>query len=192
MLCAIISRAFAIWATRFKGFIEFPGCAPRACLPAQRDVVGTLETLFQNARKQFVDEIFFTTPCERGVVQDVLEQARVHGVDLRVVPDMYDGLAWNSPIEYIGQFPTIPLHRGHVPEIGLRAQAGLRHRSSPASCFLFSRPCCCSSPSPSSSIRPARSSTLRAHRQERPRLSLHQVPHHGSRCREAPRRMSCT
>jgi exopolysaccharide biosynthesis polyprenyl glycosylphosphotransferase len=40
-------------------------------------------------------------------------------VDLRVVPDLYDGLAWNRPIEYIGQFPTIPLHRGHVPEIGL-------------------------------------------------------------------------
>jgi exopolysaccharide biosynthesis polyprenyl glycosylphosphotransferase len=32
---------------------------------------------------------------------------------------MYDGLAWNSPIEYIGQFPTIPLHCGHVPELGL-------------------------------------------------------------------------
>ena len=53
------------------------------------------------------------------MVQNVLEQARVHGVDLRVVPDMYDGLAWNSPIEYIGQFPTIPLHCGHVPELGL-------------------------------------------------------------------------
>ena len=26
---------------------------------------------------------------------------------------------WNSPIEYIGQFPTIPLHRGEVPELGL-------------------------------------------------------------------------
>jgi hypothetical protein len=49
----------------------------------------------------------------------VLEQARIQGVDLRVVPDMYDGLAWNSPIEYIGQFPTIPLHCGHVPELGL-------------------------------------------------------------------------
>ena len=82
-------------------------------------MVGTLDTLFQHARKQFVDEIFFTTPCERGIVQDVLEQARMHGVDLRVVPDMYDGLAWNSPIEYIGQFPTIPLHCGHVPEMGL-------------------------------------------------------------------------
>jgi exopolysaccharide biosynthesis polyprenyl glycosylphosphotransferase len=42
----------------------------------------------------------------------------MHGVDLRVVPDLYDGLAWNSPVEYIGQFPTIPLHRGHVPELG--------------------------------------------------------------------------
>ena len=26
---------------------------------------------------------------------------------------------WNSPIEYVGQFPTIPLHCGHVPEVGL-------------------------------------------------------------------------
>ncbi|MGA2339906.1 MAG: sugar transferase, partial [Terracidiphilus sp.] len=62
---------------------------------------------------------FFTTPCERGIVQNVLEQARAYGVDLRVIPDLYDGLAWNSPIEYVGQFPTIPLHRGAVPEIGL-------------------------------------------------------------------------
>jgi exopolysaccharide biosynthesis polyprenyl glycosylphosphotransferase len=102
----------------FKGFIEFPGANSRL-IASSGDVVGTLETLFQHARKHFVDEIFFTTPCEREVVQNVLDQARVHGVDLRVVPDMYDGLAWNSPIEYIGQFPTIPLHCGHVPEIGL-------------------------------------------------------------------------
>jgi exopolysaccharide biosynthesis polyprenyl glycosylphosphotransferase len=102
----------------FKGFIEFPGSTSRFA-STSGDVVGTLDTLFQHARKQFVDEIFFTTPCERGIVQDVLEKARIHGVDLRVVPDMYDGLAWNSPIEYIGQFPTIPLHCGHVPEMEL-------------------------------------------------------------------------
>ena len=103
----------------FKGFIDLPGSNSRFAA-SSGDVVGTFETLFQNARKQFVDEIFFTTPCERGIVQDVLEQARFHGVDLRVVPDMYDGLAWNSPIEYIGQFPTIPLHSGHVPEMALQ------------------------------------------------------------------------
>ena len=102
----------------FKGFIDLPGAIGRGPQPAG-DVVGTLDSLFQNTRKQFIDEIFFTTPCERRVVQEVLDQARLHGVDLRVVPDMYDGMPWNSPVEYIGQFPTIPLHRGRVPEIGL-------------------------------------------------------------------------
>jgi exopolysaccharide biosynthesis polyprenyl glycosylphosphotransferase len=83
------------------------------------EVVGTLDTLFQHARKQFVDEVFFATPCERGVVQNTLEQARIHGVDLRVVPDLYGTLSWNNHIEYVGQFPTIPLHRGYVPEVAL-------------------------------------------------------------------------
>ncbi|MDR3727383.1 MAG: sugar transferase [Terracidiphilus sp.] len=102
----------------FKGFIDVSSTGTR--LPsASADVVGSLDTLFQYARKQFVDEIFFTSPCESSLVPDVLEQARIHGIDLRVVPDMYNGLAWNSPIEYIGQFPTIPLHCGHVPEMGL-------------------------------------------------------------------------
>jgi len=102
----------------FKGFIDSPGATPRSTT-ASGEVVGSLETLFQHTRTLFVDEIFFTSPCEREMVQSVLEQARVHGVDLRVVPDMYNGLAWNSPIEYIGQFPTIPLHCGRVPELGL-------------------------------------------------------------------------
>lgn len=102
----------------FKGFVEFSG-AKSDGPNASGDVIGTLDTLFQHARKQFVDEIFFTTPCERSVVQEVLVQAREHGVDLRIVPEMYDGLTWNSSIEYIGQFPTIPLHRGQVPEVGL-------------------------------------------------------------------------
>jgi exopolysaccharide biosynthesis polyprenyl glycosylphosphotransferase len=66
-----------------------------------------------------VDEIFLTPPCERVLVKQLVQQAREAGVDIRVVPDLYDGLAWNSPIEYIGQFPTIPLHRGEVPVMGM-------------------------------------------------------------------------
>jgi exopolysaccharide biosynthesis polyprenyl glycosylphosphotransferase len=104
----------------FKGFIESPGSSTHPGFrTANCDVVGTLDTMFQHARKQFVDEIFFTTPCDRGIVLDVLAEARTQGVDLRVIPEMYNGLAWNSPIEYIGQFPTIPLHCGHVPELAL-------------------------------------------------------------------------
>jgi len=105
----------------FKGFIEMPDAALRSANRPD-DIAGSYETLFQRARAMFVDEIFFTSPCERGLMQSALEHARVQGVDLRIVPDMYDGLAWNTPVEYIGQFPTIPLHRGHVPELALIAK----------------------------------------------------------------------
>lgn len=107
----------------FKGFVEMPAAA--STVPsATCDVIGNYDTLFERARALFVDEIFFTAPCEHGIMQNALELARVQGVDLRIVPDMYDGLAWNSPIEYIGLFPTIPLHRGHVPELALFFKRG--------------------------------------------------------------------
>jgi exopolysaccharide biosynthesis polyprenyl glycosylphosphotransferase len=102
----------------FKGFIEIPGSSSRVTATSG-EVVGSLETLFQHTRKHFVDEIFFTATCERGVVQNLLEQARTFRVDLRVVPDIYDGLTLNSSIEYIGQFPTIPLSHGQLPKSGL-------------------------------------------------------------------------
>jgi exopolysaccharide biosynthesis polyprenyl glycosylphosphotransferase len=100
---------------RFKGFIEGPNPGPRLS-GISGDLVGTMDTLFFHARKQFIDEIFFTTPCERTVFQNILAQARTYGMDLRMVPEMYDGLAFNAPVEYIGHFPTIPLHCGHLPE----------------------------------------------------------------------------
>jgi exopolysaccharide biosynthesis polyprenyl glycosylphosphotransferase len=101
----------------FKGFIDPTVSSPG---PSERpgDVVGTLDTMFQCARKHFVDEIFFTTPSDRGIVLDALVQARSQGVDLSVVLDLYNGLP-STPIEYIGQFPTIPLHSRHVPELAL-------------------------------------------------------------------------
>jgi exopolysaccharide biosynthesis polyprenyl glycosylphosphotransferase len=108
----------------FKGFIDFPGSGP-VSTAVSSDLVGTLDTLFQQARKRFVDEIFFTAPCESSVVQEILAQARAHGVDLRLVPDMYDGLTWNSSIEYVGHFPTIPLHCGQAPEVRLLLKRAL-------------------------------------------------------------------
>jgi len=103
---------------RFKGFIEAPDPASSSASNSS-DVVGTLDSLFMAARRLFVDEILFAATCERDVVQDVLEQARVQGVDLRMVPEMYDGMVYNNSIEYLGHFPTIPLHRGQEPELAL-------------------------------------------------------------------------
>jgi exopolysaccharide biosynthesis polyprenyl glycosylphosphotransferase len=101
----------------FKGFIESPEAG--SCHSARSiDVVSTLESMFEYAREHFVDEIFFASPCDRRIVLNVLAQARTRGVDLSVVLDLYNGLP-STPIEYIGQFPTIPLHYRSVPELAL-------------------------------------------------------------------------
>ena len=101
-----------------KGFGDFSGSDPRFTM-ASGEIVNSLETLFQHSREQFVDEIFFTSPWERRLIQNALDQAQIHGVDLRLVPDLYDGLAGIKQIEHIGQFPTIPLYCRHGSKVGL-------------------------------------------------------------------------
>jgi exopolysaccharide biosynthesis polyprenyl glycosylphosphotransferase len=103
----------------FKGFIDVPGNGFRPSVNPAGDIVGDLDSLFDHARKHFVDEIFFTIPLERSDMQEVLLKARETGIDLRVLPHTFGGLALNCPIEYVGQFPTIPLHRGDLPEMAL-------------------------------------------------------------------------
>lgn len=102
----------------FKGFIETNSCWSQPSTPVH-DVIGNLDTLFHLARKEFVDEIIFAAPGDRDAIRGLLEQAREYGVDLRLVPEMYGGLTWNSSIEYLGQFPTIPLLRGKDRELSL-------------------------------------------------------------------------
>ena len=99
---------------KFKGFV----CASNDQSTDCEDIVGDIETLFQHARRHFVDEIFITSD-DRGLIAHALEEARTHGVDLRVVPELYGGLAWSHRIEYVGQFPTVPLHCGQAPELAL-------------------------------------------------------------------------
>jgi exopolysaccharide biosynthesis polyprenyl glycosylphosphotransferase len=93
---------------RFKGFISL---TPRKHDVANPDVIGDVQNCVALARSLFVDEIYFSTPADKRIVVAVVEEARALGIDVRVVPDLYDGLAWNAKVEYVGQFPTIPLHR---------------------------------------------------------------------------------
>jgi exopolysaccharide biosynthesis polyprenyl glycosylphosphotransferase len=103
----------------FKGFVETPGFGYRSPQTTPGEVVGDLDSLFEHARKHFVDEVFFTIPLERSDMQEVLLKARETGIDVRVLPHTFGGLALNCPIEYLGHFPTIPLHRGDLPEMAL-------------------------------------------------------------------------
>jgi exopolysaccharide biosynthesis polyprenyl glycosylphosphotransferase len=97
---------------RFKGFVAL---TEREAESNDTDIVGDVRNCLSLARSLFVDEIFFSVPAEKKLVIGIVEEARDMGIDVRVVPDLYDGLAWNAPVEYIGQFPTIPLHRRALP-----------------------------------------------------------------------------
>ncbi|HEY5382022.1 MAG TPA: sugar transferase [Acidobacteriaceae bacterium] len=97
---------------RFKGFISMDGRGEASGGP---QVIGSMRNCVALARSLFVDEIYFSTPADKQTVISVVEEARQLGIDVRVVPDLYDGLAWNAPVEFIGQFPTIPLHRRDFP-----------------------------------------------------------------------------
>jgi exopolysaccharide biosynthesis polyprenyl glycosylphosphotransferase len=101
---------------RFKGFVAL---SEREVLSGEADVIGDVRNCLSLARSLFVDEIFFSVPADKKIVIGLVEEARIAGIDVRVVPDMYDGLAWNARIEYIGQFPTIPLHRRDFPIGGI-------------------------------------------------------------------------
>jgi exopolysaccharide biosynthesis polyprenyl glycosylphosphotransferase len=97
---------------RFRGFVAL---TENEAESGQADIIGNVKNCVALARALFVDEIFFSVPADKKMVIDLVQEAREHGIDVRVVPDLYDGLAWNAPVEYIGQFPTIPLHRRDFP-----------------------------------------------------------------------------
>jgi exopolysaccharide biosynthesis polyprenyl glycosylphosphotransferase len=97
---------------RFMGFVSLEEDAEDG---ENTQVIGNIHNCVALARSLFVDEIYFSTPAEKQTVISVVEEARAIGIEVRVVPDLYDGLAWNAPVEFIGQFPTIPLHQREFP-----------------------------------------------------------------------------
>jgi len=95
---------------RFKGFVTLG----EEDTDGERVIVNVKDCVAR-ARALFVDEIYFSVPADKQTVLSVVDEARAIGIEVRVVPDLYDGLAWNAPVEFVGQFPTIPLHRRDFP-----------------------------------------------------------------------------
>jgi exopolysaccharide biosynthesis polyprenyl glycosylphosphotransferase len=96
----------------FKGFLDQNN-------DGDTRMLGKIEDLSQVAREQFVDEVFITIPSERELVKSVAVAARRQRLNVKVVPELYDGLGWNAPFEYVGDFPVRILHREPIPALGL-------------------------------------------------------------------------
>ena len=129
-----------------------------------------------------MDEIFLAAPASDVLVKRLVEQAREAGVDIRVVPDLYDGLAWNSPVEYIGQFPTIPLHRGELPVLGMVMKRLLDIAVSSVALVLFVAGAAGNRHCGAHGFTRADLLCGGADGEKGTGLPLLQVPHHGARC----------
>jgi exopolysaccharide biosynthesis polyprenyl glycosylphosphotransferase len=115
----MMGRNFAAWLSENRqlgfhvcGFLDaHPNGDPR--------VLGSFQDLRRVALGQFVDQLFITLPADREVVKEMFLEARQLRLNLNVVPDLYDGLAWRAPVQSIGGFPVIQLHGQPIPIFGL-------------------------------------------------------------------------
>jgi exopolysaccharide biosynthesis polyprenyl glycosylphosphotransferase len=82
-------------------------------------ILGPISELDSILRAHFIDEILITLPGARDLIKDVVIQARQSGIHVRVVPELYDGLALGAPIEAMGEFPTMTLHYRTIPALQL-------------------------------------------------------------------------
>jgi exopolysaccharide biosynthesis polyprenyl glycosylphosphotransferase len=82
-------------------------------------ILGRIEDFYQVARAHFIDEIFITIPSEREIVKQVAVEARRNRIDVKLIPELYDGLAWQAPIEYVAGFPMLELHQEPISPVGI-------------------------------------------------------------------------
>ncbi len=80
--------------------------------------LGGIDDLPSVAQAHFIDEIFITIPSQRELVKRVAALARENRLNVIVVPELYDGLAWSSPFEFVGDFPVRILHREPISALG--------------------------------------------------------------------------
>ena len=104
----------------FKGYIDRrkTGRPPDpARNKEEADILGPAEDLPAIARKYFIDEVFISVPSDRYLVKEIAHHAQIAGLSVRVVPDLYEGLTNNQPVEYVGSFPTMTLNHLPIPTL---------------------------------------------------------------------------
>jgi exopolysaccharide biosynthesis polyprenyl glycosylphosphotransferase len=97
---------------KFKGFLDDNH-------NGHPKMLGKVEDIERIARAEFLDTVFITIPSQRDLVKRVATEARRYRLNVKVVPEIYDGLGWNAPIWHLGNFPVMELHREPIPAVGL-------------------------------------------------------------------------
>lgn len=81
--------------------------------------LGRPDNLARIVQEQFIDEIYFTPDASRDLIIDIALQAREQRISVKVVPDLYGGLALGAGLTCIGDIPVLELNHQPIPAIGL-------------------------------------------------------------------------
>lgn len=76
--------------------------------------LGTVSDLPALTRRHFIDDLLVSV-TDPKIVKRVVLEARKLGLNVGVLPDLYDGLGWGAPVDYLGQFPVLTLHQQALP-----------------------------------------------------------------------------
>lgn len=96
----------------FKGFLRTADGVSNQ--EAKNFLVGELQQWRRIARQHFVDEIIIAEPCTPATIIQIIETARELDVEVLAVLGCHDEyLVPEAPVEYLGYFPVVALHRRH-------------------------------------------------------------------------------
>jgi exopolysaccharide biosynthesis polyprenyl glycosylphosphotransferase len=78
-----------------------------------------VDTLLQDARANFVDEVFVLAPVEQQLLEEVALVSRQKSLDLKLVPDTYGGITIGAPFYQLGEFPVFALYQEPIRSLAL-------------------------------------------------------------------------
>lgn len=93
----------------FKGFLKIS--EEPVTRQVEELVLGDLKQLPRLVRQHFVDELIIAECCSPALILELVDAARELDVEVLVVPGFYEELTPDAPIEYLGNFPVVTLHR---------------------------------------------------------------------------------
>jgi exopolysaccharide biosynthesis polyprenyl glycosylphosphotransferase len=101
-----------------KGFIALDAADARNVLPGET-LLGSIDNIVPLARSLFVDEIFLMRRPKTPTLVQTLEDARAAGMDVSLIPGVGETLERRTDVHYVGDMPTITLHRSKTQELPL-------------------------------------------------------------------------
>jgi exopolysaccharide biosynthesis polyprenyl glycosylphosphotransferase len=93
----------------FKGFVELPGEA--FAESDSTEIIGNLYQLRHLVRQHFVDEIIIAGSCSTPQVLELVEMAADMDVEVLAIPGLFEDMAPDTQIHYLGDFPVTTIHR---------------------------------------------------------------------------------